>query len=140
MGNMGVGLAGVAFWAFLAAVVVAEIWAKAKNRAADRETLRRLIESGKTIDQSLLDQVLGERKERPDRGLKIGGIIVLSLAPGMAILGLMVGQNDAEALMPIIGVGGLLACLGVGLLVASVVARKSLEEDERSAGTSSKEF
>jgi hypothetical protein len=138
MGNLGVGLTGVAFWAFLAAVVVAETWAKAKNRAADREMLRRLIESGKPIDQSLLDQVLGERKERPDRGLKIGGIIVLSLAPGMVIFGLMLGQNDAE-IHPMIGIGGLLACLGVGLLVASVVARKSLEEDERSAGTSSKE-
>ena len=139
MGDWGIGLTGVAFWAFLAAAVIAEAWAKVKNRDADREMLRQLIESGKPIDQSLLDQVLEKRNERPDRGLTIGGIIVLALAPGMAIFGLIVGQGDAE-MHPLIGVGGLLACLGVGLLVASVVARKSLEEDERSARTSSKEF
>lgn len=139
MGDWGIGITGVAFWAFVAVMVVAETWAKAKKDSADRELLQKLIESGKPIDQSLLDQVLGNKEEHSDRGLRTAGIIVLSLAPGFVIFGIILGYNDRD-LHPMIGIGGLMACLGAGLLIAASIARKSREKDTKSTEILQKEL
>ena len=56
--GLGAGLAAFGFWMFVAAIVVAGIWYDIAKRRAQHETLRRLIESGQTIDPELLDKLL----------------------------------------------------------------------------------
>lgn len=125
------GLAGFAFWGFIAAISVAGVWDKIKKREVQHETLRRMIESGKTVDQAALNKLLDSTEaRRPDRDLRTASIIVLSLAPGLAILGLFVSQLAPPALMPILGSAALLLCLGIGLLVASSQMRRSLKDDD----------
>src|SRR5690606_19364799 len=87
MDGLGQGLAAMAFWGFVAALIVASIWDGARKREAQHETLRRLIESGKPVDEEFMDRVLG-RDKHPDRSLRIASIILMWAAPGVAVLAL----------------------------------------------------
>ncbi len=77
------GLAALGFWLFLAAVVVAGIWFDARKRESQQETLRRVVESGQQVDMAVIDRMLATSggSERPDRDLKVAGIIVMFVAP-----------------------------------------------------------
>lgn len=120
-----IGMAAFGFWMFIAAVSVGGIWDGIRKREVEHETLRRIIESGKQPDQKVMDELLGYNKA-PERDLKIGGLITMSVAPGLIVLGWLVGE---DALMPLVGVAGLVACIATGLLVAANYMKKSRESD-----------
>ena len=136
--GLGAGLAALAFWGFLAAVVVAGIvagiWDSIRKREVQHETIRRLIESGQPIDSELMDKLLSPDdggNKRFDRDLKITALWVLPIAPGLAIFGLILGEPDALA--PLLGVSALLACMGIGFLVAAKIAERWYPADSDSA-------
>lgn len=130
MQGIGEGLAALAFWGFIAAVVVAGIWYAIRERQAQHETLQRIIESGQAVDHALVEQVLGGGR-RTDRGLKIAGLIVIFVAPGLAVLAWFVGQLSAPWLMPLLGAAALVAFVGIGLLVAARFAERSYRENDK---------
>ncbi len=92
------GLAAFGFWMFIAAATVGGIWDGIRKRDAEHETLRRIIESGKQPDQQLMDKLLGYNKA-PERDLKVAGLIVLFVAPGLAVMGWLIG-DDADHAAP----------------------------------------
>jgi hypothetical protein len=130
MEGLGAGLAAFAFWGFIAAVVVGGIWYAVREKEAQHETLRRLIDSGKDLDEETISRVFKDNS-RPDRDLKIGGIIAASAAPGLAVLGWFLRSVSDEAFHALLGVAGLVACVAVGLLVAARVAEKTFADDGR---------
>jgi hypothetical protein len=130
MEGLGAGLAAFAFWGFIAAVVVGGIWYAVREKEAQHETLRRLIDSGKDLDEETISRVFKDNS-RPDRDLKIGGIIAASAAPGLAVLGWFLRSVSDEAFHALLGVAGLVACVAVGLLVAARVAEKAFADDGR---------
>ena len=103
MEGVAAGLGSMAFWFFIAAVVVAGIWSDARKRESQQETLRRIVESGQPIDQEVIDRIVSSRTDSKElaRDLKIGGLITTFVAPGLAILGVfLAGQcrcADANA-------------------------------------------
>ncbi len=117
----------------MAAIVVAGIWDSIRKREAQHETLRRMIESGQPIDQTLMDKLLslsGGGSKSLERDLKVSGLIVLFVAPGLALLGWFIGLQSEQALLPLLGVSALLGCISIGFLVASnVVGRWDREAD-----------
>lgn len=127
--SVGGGMAALAFWGFIAAVVVAGIWNGQREKQAQYDMLSKLVESGKPVDQAVVDKILG-RNERPDRGLKIAGLITVFVAPGLAFLGWMLRAEKDNAFIALLGIAGLVAFVGVGLLVAGKFAERSLREDE----------
>ena len=131
MEGLGAGLVALAFWGFIASVVVAGIWYGIRERQAQHETLRHMIDSGKPIDQALMDKVLGGDRQ-VHRDLRIGGLIVLCAAPGMALLGWFISQIAEPALMPLLGVATLMVFVGIGLLAASRAAEKASRDGTRS--------
>jgi len=122
------GLAAFGFWMFIAAVSVGGIWDGVRKREAEHETLRRMIESGKAPDQELVDKLLGHKKD-PARDLKVGGLIVIFVAPGLALMGWLIGLKEPDALMPLFGIAGLVAFVGIGLLVAARFLERAHEAD-----------
>ena len=130
MEGLGAGLVALAFWGFIAAVVVAGIWYGIRERQAQHETLRHMIDSGKPIDQALMDKVLGGDRQ-VHRDLRIGGLIVLCAAPGMALLGWFISRIAEPALMPLLGVATLMVFVGIGLLAASKAAEKASRDNTR---------
>lgn len=119
---LGGGLGTLGFWIFITAVVVVPIvtgiWYSIRMREAQHETLRRMAESGQPLDQALMDQLLGVNKHL-DRDLKVAGLIVLFIAPGLALLGWLVSLLSPPWLFPTLGAAALVGCVGIGLLVAS---------------------
>ena len=124
MDGLGAGLAALAFWGFIAAVVVGGIWYAVREKEAQHETLRRMIDSGKDLDEEAISRVFKDNS-RPERDLKIGGIIAASASPGLFVLGWFLRNVSQEAFHALSGVAGLVAFVGVGLLVAARVAEKA---------------
>ncbi len=126
------GLGAMGFWLFVAAVVVAGIWFDARKRETQQETLRRIVESGQTIDPAVIDKMVavGGGKTRVDRDLKISGLIVMFIAPGLAILGWFLGQMEDGLFGVLLGVALLVAFVGIGLFVAGKVSERWYREDK----------
>ncbi len=124
------GLAAFGFWMFIAAATVGGIWDGVRKRDAEHETLRRMIESGKQPDPELIDKLLGHKKD-PARDLKVGGIIVVFVSIGLAIMGWFIGLEDTNAFNALLGVSGLVAFVGVGLLASAWYLERAVERDSR---------
>ena len=131
--SLGAGLGALAFWGFIAAAAVAGVWDKAKERQAQHETLRRMIESNKPVDEELLARLMGEKPQRPDRDLAVAAIIVFAIAIGLVVLAAALSGVAPKALMPMLGSAGLCACVAGGLKVASAYFRRVRLEDETQA-------
>ena len=119
------------FWLFLAAVVVASIWFDARKRESQQETLRRVVESGKEMNPAVIDKLLGAsgESERVDRELKVAGLIVIFIAPGLAVLGWFLAALNEKLLGIMLGVSVLVGFVGAGLLVAGKVSERWYRED-----------
>ena len=133
MEMVGAGIASLAFWGFMAAAVIVGVWDGAKKREAQHETLRRMIEGGKPLDEALMTKLMGGDPKRPDRDLAVGAIIVFAVAIGLAVLGVVLSEINEIALIALLGAAGLVACVGTGLWVASRYMRGVRAEDDAQA-------
>ena len=125
------GLGALGFWLFLAAVVVAGIWFDARKRESQQETLRRVVESGQQVDMAVIDRMLATSggSERPDRELKVAGIITMFVAPGFSVLGWFLGRFNDKIFGIMIGVGLLVLIVGIGLYVAGKMTERWQRQD-----------
>ena len=128
MEGLGAGIASLAFWGFIAAVVVGGMWYALREREAQYATLRSLIESGQELDEDIDNQVLGSKQL--DRDLRIAAYIVLATAPGVAVLAWCISLVSEPWLYPLLGVAALVAFVGLGLLVAAKVAGRAKSADD----------
>jgi hypothetical protein len=133
MEMVGAGIASLAFWGFLAAAVIVGTWDGAKKREAQHETLRRMIESGKPVDEGLMKRLMVGEPKRPDRDLAIGAIVLFSIAVGLAVLAFVLRGSYESALTPLMGAAGLVGCLAAGLWAASGYVKRARAEDDMRA-------
>jgi len=130
--GIGAGLASLAFWIFIAAVVVGGIWDGIRKREAQHETIRRVIESGNDLDEKTMDRLVsltGGESKRYDRDFKITALWILPVAVGMALFAVILGRQVPDALYVLLGVAALLASLGLGFLLCGKIAERWYEED-----------
>jgi len=133
--TLGAGLAALAFWGFIASVVVAGIWFDIRKREAQHETVRRIVESGKPIDEELMDKLLSlgsGKSDRLDRNFKITGLIMLPTAVGLAIFGLIMGTQFPQTQLPLLGAAALVGCIGLGFLLTANIASRWYTADQES--------
>lgn len=134
--TLGAGLASLAFWGFIASVVVAGIWFDIRKREAQHETVRRIVESGKPIDEELMDKLLSlgsGKSERLDRTFKITGMIMLPTAVGLAIFGLIMGTQFPQTQLPMLAAAALVGCIGLGFLFTAGIAKRWYVSDQESS-------
>jgi hypothetical protein len=126
------GYGALGFWLFLAAIIVAGIWFDARKRESDQETLRRIVESGQRVDQAMLDRILkaGTSNSRIDQDLKVGGLITLSVAPGLYLLGFFLSKVEPQMMDVMLGVSLLVGFVGIGLLAAGKMAERWYKDDQ----------
>ena len=112
------------FLMFVAVVVVAGIWRKTTLQREQLATIRLAIEKGQPWDPAILDRVF---REQPDkRSDMIGGALVtIAAGVGLGIMGVFIAiGGDGQALYPLIGVGSLVALIGVALLLGDWIDRR----------------
>ena len=127
-----VGLGALGFWLFLAAVVVSGIWFDARKRESQQETLRRIVESGQRLDQAMIDKFIksGSEGNRTDQDLKIGGLITLSVAPGLLLLGYFLSRVEERMMDVMLGVALLVGFVGVGLYAAGKMSERWYKDSQ----------
>lgn len=133
--SSGAGLAALGFWMFIAVAVAAGVWDSIRRREAEHETLRRIIESGQDLDNEMIQKVLALTGENPHlaKDMKITGIILFGVAPGLAILGWVLSLIASyKILLVMLGVAGLVLCIGLGMFAAASYAERT-EDDEVSS-------
>lgn len=125
--GLGVGLAALAFWGFVAAVSVAGIWNGIRKRDAQHETIRRLVESGQPLDQQLMEKLSltsDQPDSHPDQDFYITALWLLPVSVGLFFFALILGAAVPDAKAPLLGVSALTACLGIGWLIAAKIAAR----------------
>ena len=135
--SYGAGLAALGFWLFIGAIIAAGVWESIRKRESQHETLRRIIECGQPIDADLADKLLslsGGSKQL-DRDLKVGGVIMLFIAPGLLLMGwIMSIYLNPKVFGALLGVSALVLCIGMGLLAAAILVARG-QRDESRPGT-----
>jgi hypothetical protein len=132
MEYLGGGLVAVAFWGFVASCVLGGVWYSIREKEAQHETLRRIIESGRDIDADLIDRVMNDGG-KANGDLRVAGYITMSVAPGLALLGyvLEVATDNDKIFTIMLGIGGLVIFVAIGMLFAArVMERRSATRDE----------
>jgi len=118
----GAGLGALGFWLFVAAMIAVGVWNNIRKRDAQHETLRRIVESGQTIDDNLTDKLLqltGDSRDL-ERDLKLSAVLTLAVAPGLALFGWVMSIFVEAKLLPImLAVAALLIFIGLGLIIAA---------------------
>ena len=84
------------------------------------------MESGQNINEELAAKLMNinNANEKLDRDLKLSGVIMLPLAFGLTLFGLILGSQYPEALTPLLGVAVLVAIIGSGLLLAGKLVER----------------
>jgi len=117
-------IAAASFWMFVAIVVVAGVGGSVLRHRETQKTIRQAIERGQTLDPATLERLMqsGHPRGPPPRGLLLfGGIMLLAVGAGLAMIGWFTSQTNPSQLYPGLGAGSLVGLLGVGLLVAARV-------------------
>ncbi len=122
MHSLGWSFVGVAFWIFMAVAAVAGIVAEYKKRQLELEPLRAAIERGQQLDPAIIERLMAREQREQELNpmyLQVGGIIAIAAGVGLAALAGFIAQVQPRALFPTLGVGVLVICVGVGLVVAA---------------------
>lgn len=127
MEHLGAFAVPVAFFVFLTVSAVAGIVADYKKRELAIEPLRAAIERGQPLDPQLVERLMAPepRDERLNpMHLRVGGIITIAAAVGLAILAFLLAQLVPVAFYPLLGAAAVATCTGVGLLISARVAER----------------
>jgi hypothetical protein len=123
------GFQGYYFWIAIVVIVIVSATRRVLVERERQRTLRAALERGQQIDPALLQNIVARPlPTNSSAGLQSGGIVMIAVGIGLALMGYCISladPSDHDALLPMLGVGLLVVCLGVGMLVASRLARQS---------------
>ena len=120
----------MSFWLFIAVVVVASIANGAFRHFQTQLTIRKAIEQGQTLDPETLERLLEMERPKPPPalpGLIIGGVVMLAIGAGLALMGWFMSQTRPADLWQGLGAGCLVGLIGAGLLTSSLLVRNAKE-------------
>jgi len=114
----------------IAAVLIAVITSNQKKSQSKLDFLRNAMEHGVALNPELIDKVMHPNKAAAGKqalprgqGARVAGIVVIALSVGYAIFACFIAAIAPDARLPMLGVACLLGCIGIGLLVVSMVLR-----------------
>jgi len=124
--QMGGEIVGVVFWVAIFGIVAVQVWGRRTAERERQQTLRAAIERGQQLDPAMLEKILaGQTQSRGSPySLLIAGVVVLFAGAGLALLGVVVGADDADAFKGMVGSAGLISMVGLGLCVAYALKRR----------------
>lgn len=106
----------------VAAVLIALFWFRYRARDGMQQTIRMALDKGHELTPEIIDR-LGHPKASKYKDLRLG-VIWLSLAAGLALLGLAVGTFATEAFHGTLASAALPFAIGIGYLILYWVTGK----------------
>ncbi|MCJ7556224.1 MAG: DUF6249 domain-containing protein [Gammaproteobacteria bacterium] len=97
----------------IAVVVVLGLYYRHRSRVEVQKSLRQAIEGGQQLTPEFL-KLLGDPPRHPRADLR-RGIVILALAAGFALFGLLLGEEDA--VQPMLAVASFPGVIGVAYLL-----------------------
>lgn len=85
-----------------------------RKRLTAHETVRHAIDSGQTISPELIEKM--SLLVDPIRADLRRGVLFIAFGAAFAVLGMMIGQEEGEAIMPMLGVASFPVFLGLAYL------------------------
>ena len=120
-------IASVAFWGFIAVVVIANVWREVAMRRETEMTIRMALEKGQQLDAATVDKLLRSHpKGRGADSLLIAGGVTLATGLGLPIM----GYFNPNAFRPLLGAGILVSFIGAALLLLSAIVRGRRKADQ----------
>ena len=131
MGPMD-SVVGVAFWVFVAIAAIGSFWREYAIKREREKTIRAAIEKGQQLDLEVIAQMyLHEAKFDPQL-LLIGGVVALAAGIGLPIMGYFLSlSGDVDMFYRMVGIGCLVALIGVALVAVGWLTRRSETESAR---------
>lgn len=121
-------MASVAFWAFIAVVVIANVWREVAMRRETEMTIRTVLEKGQQLDAATVDKLLkGHPRGAGSDSLLVAGGVTLASGLGLPIMGYFI----PGAFYPLVGVGFLVSFVGAALLLLSFAVRSRRSRTEQ---------
>lgn len=103
------------------AIVVIPAWLKSRERREMQATLRSAIEKGQTLPPEVIEAISKDNAKPPAtaaRDLRTG-VILLSVAVGIAIFGYAVSFAEMDAYYPIVGIAAIPGMIGLAFIILS---------------------
>ena len=115
-------LVAVAFWIFIALVVIVPIVLHHRRRVETEKTIRMAIEKGASLDPATLDRLLGastaDQEQDTPENTRRGGIITASVGIGLYLFSVFTGVSK------LMGPAALVLCIGIGIFVSAKFMKK----------------
>jgi hypothetical protein len=130
MEHVGPFHVAIAVFVFLAIASVAGVIGDYKKRQAAMGPLRAAIERGQPIDPTVIERLMAPepRSGINPLSLRVAGIVVIASGIGVAILSVFLSQLAGTAVLyPVMGVGVVCLCVGLGLMVAARTVERHRE-------------
>jgi len=130
-------MAVIAFWIAIAAISIFGMHLARRTQELKHETLRMLVDKGEKVDESLLRELLGtpgqaarQSRQQTYTGLRIAAVILFCIAPGVMFLFLTIGEAAGKPGLQVLGlgVGALVALVGLGLHLGSNIVKRMPEQ------------
>lgn len=119
----------IGMFVFMAVATIAGIVSEYKKRQMELEPLRAAIERGQQLDPAIIERLMArESHQNQDINpvhLRVGGIISIASGIGVALLSPTVQVALPMWVFPLLGIGVLAVCVGIGLLVSARVVERS---------------
>ncbi len=103
------------------AIVVIPAWLKSRERREMQATLRSAIEKGQPLPPEVIETISKDNVKPPAtaaRDLRTG-VILLSVAVGIAIFGYAVSFAEMDAYYPIVGIAAIPGMIGLAFIILS---------------------
>jgi hypothetical protein len=114
----------IALFAMVAAIVIVPRYFRSLERQKMAETVRVAIEKGQPLPPEVVEALtVGGRSEvTPGRDLR-RGVTLIAVAFGLAVLGLVVGHGEHQAVHPLVGVAAIPGFIGLALIVIHLLEK-----------------
>jgi Na+/H+ antiporter NhaD/arsenite permease-like protein len=112
------------FFAMIAAIAVGPRYFKSLERRKMAETLRAAIDKGQPLPPEVINLLTADAKPpaSPQRDLR-RGVILVAVALGLVVMGLVVGQGEPDATYPLIGVAAIPGFIGLALIAIALLGK-----------------
>lgn len=118
-------LVPLAFFAMIAAIVIAPSYLRSLERQKQQEILKAAIEKGQSLPPELIAAMSSDTRKpapSPERDLR-RGIVWLGVAVGLAAFGWVLGFSEPDATYPLLAISAFPGFIGLAFIVISFLGR-----------------